>query len=182
MDWLRQTTKILNLNRLSGCRSEPRTTKHESSYHSTGTSDMPVLTAAMVPLTPTLPHVVSKGDIPLENYPGCWWRITVHICIPDSTSALPPWSAALCQQCMRAFPGSCHHVTKTDRNICRWLWRLCGGKGWWFTGCFLKGLLWHNLRPDARIIPVPWPFLSYEAVRHTKCCPHAFAQYPIGFL
>lgn len=188
MDWLWQTTKILNRNRLSGCIREPRTTKtrvilplnrhirYACAYSSNGSPNSYLTTRRFQGRYPSgeLPWLLVKDYWP-HLYPRQYFR-----------GATMSWSAALCQQCMRAFPGSCHHVTKTDRNICRWLWRLCGGRGWWFTGCFLKGLLWHNLRPDARFITVSWPFLSYDAARqavgHSKCSPDAFTEYPIGFL
>lgn len=35
---------------------------------------------------------ISNGSVPQESNPGCWRRVTVHICIPDGTTTPPSWA------------------------------------------------------------------------------------------
>lgn len=137
LEWLRKTTKILSLNRGSGCRCEPRTTqilKH-ACCHSTWhlwyasayiTRGSPICSS---------PRRYFQRCCPSGEYPRLLQKGSCPYLYPRryNQAAIMSWSATLFQQCMWALPGSCHHVTNTGRNIRRWLWRLCswglGGGG-----------------------------------------------------
>jgi hypothetical protein len=148
-----------------------RTQDHTNSLkkrHATippGTYDMPVLTASAVPPISSSPDDISNGDVPVDSNPGCWERRYCPYLYPRRYyhAAIMSWSATLCQQCMWALPGSCHHVTNTGRNIRRWLWRSCS---WGLEGRSPYAT-WPDPTHGINFISVPWPFLSYEAVRQS---------------
>lgn len=168
LEWLRKTTKILSLNRGSGCRCEPRTTqilKH-ACCHSTWhlwyasayiTRGSPICSS---------PRRYFQRCCPSGEYPRLLQKGSCPYLYPRryNQAAIMSWSATLFQQCMWALPGSCHHVTNTGRNIRRWLWRLCS---WGLGGGRSQYATWPDPTHGINFIAVPWPFLSYEALRQS---------------
>jgi hypothetical protein len=142
--------KILSLNRGSGWRCEPRITqiRIQACYHSTWpfwySSAYSIRGSSM----PSSSDDISDGDVPQESDPRLLKGLYCPYLYPRRyyRAAIMSWSATLCQQCMWAFPGSCHHVTNPGRNIPRWLWRLCSS---WLEGGWGRVSGRNMTRPDA---------------------------------
>jgi hypothetical protein len=148
---------------------------------------MRVLTASPVPLSAPFPNDVTNVDVPQENYPGCYREVSVHICIPDSTSAVPSWAdpphcvSNVCEP----FPDLV--ITwqrQTEIFADGYDVSAVGGEG--LRMQHERVTTWPDSRHDILIIPAgSWPFSSYEAVRqvveYTKGNPPAFIKYPVGF-
>jgi len=155
--------KILSLNSGSGRRCEPRTTqiRIQACYHSTWHfwyASAYNIRRSLVPSSSD----TSNGDVPQESVPGCWRGFTVHICIPDGTTAQP--SRAYPRHCVsnacEPFPDLVITWQKQaqtfadDYDIC-----VVGG---WEEGS--QDATWPDPTLGINFNSVPWPFLSYEAV------------------
>jgi len=94
LEWLGKTTKIHSLNRGSGWRCGPRTTqiRIQACYHSSWPFWHASAYSIRVPLS-HLPQTLFPKAMSLRRVtPAVGEGFTVHICIPDGTTAPPSWA------------------------------------------------------------------------------------------